>query len=448
MKKTYNPKSFLENLLDKTLKIGVDEADAVLYENTQMSAAFRLGKKEKIFKSDTRYFSLRVIKNKSQSVVSSSNLSRESVKRTIESAISMSEATPKDPNIGLAKEIEKTKEIKRTLKTYDPAIPTEKQLEERAVTVENAARSVKGITNSEGCIADWEKTKTWLIGSNGFLDHYTQTKHKIFVNVLAKKDGSMERDYEYRSTVFKKDLGDLKKIGISAGEKAIKRLNSRKIKTIKAPIIFDPRVAASVIKNLGDAINGNLISKGISFLNNDLHKLIFSKDISIIDDPMKQKGLKSRPFDTEGIAGKKLDIVKNGELKTWLLDLRTARKLGLKTTGNASRTISTSPEPASTNLYLSPGKLSPKKLIAETNECFYVTELMGTAVNLITGDYSRGACGYWMKNGEIAFPVSEVTIAGNLRNMFKNLSAANDLQFHYGTDAPTIRVEGMIIAGQ
>lgn len=448
MKKTYNPKSFLENLLEKTLKTGVDEADAVLYENSQISAAFRLGKKEKIFKSNTRYFSLRVIKKKSQSVVSSSNFSSESIKRTIESAVSMSDATPKDPNIGLAKETEKSKKIKETLKIHDPLTPTEKQLEERAITVEDAARSVKGITNSEGSTADWEKTKTWLIGSNGFLDRYTQTKHKIFVNVLAQKGDSMERDYEYRSTVFGKDLGNLKEIGVSAGEKAIKRLNPKKIKTIRAPIIFDPRVAASLVKNLSDAINGNLISKRISFLNNYLYKEIFPKEISIIDDPTKQKGLKSRPFDTEGIAGKKLNIVRNGELKTWLLDLRTARRLGLNTTGNAARTVSTSPEPAPTNLYLSPGKLSAKKLILETKECLYVTELMGTAVNLITGNYSRGACGYWMKNGEISFPVGEVTIAGNLKNMFKNLSAANDLHFYYGIDAPTIRIEGMTIAGQ
>ena len=231
-------------------------------------------------------------------------------------------------------------------------------------------------------------------------------------------------------------------------KRAIKRLNPKKIKTIRAPVIFDPRVASSLVKNLGDAINGNLISKGVSFLNNDMYKRIFPKDISVIDDPTKDKGLKSRPFDTEGIPGKKLDVVKNGELGTWLLDLRTARKLKLDTTGNASRTIATSPEPAPTNLYLAPGKLSPKKFISETKECLYVTELMGTAVNLVTGNYSRGACGYWMKNGEISFPVSEVTIAGNLRNMFKNLSAANDLRFYYGIDAPTIRTEGMTIAGQ
>ena len=344
--------------------------------------------------------------------------------------------------------MEKRKRISKILKTYDQLTPTEKQLETKAIKTEDAARSVKGITNSEGSVAEWEKIKTWLIGSNGFLDSYIQTKHKIFINVLAKKNNSMERDYEYRSTVFGKDLGDLEKIGISAGKRAIKRLNPKKIKTIRAPVIFDPRVASSLVKNLGDAINGNLISKGVSFLNNDMYKRIFPKDISVIDDPTKDKGLKSRPFDTEGIPGKKLDVVKNGELGTWLLDLRTARKLKLDTTGNASRTIATSPEPAPTNLYLAPGKLSPKKLISETKECLYVTELMGTAVNLVTGNYSRGACGYWMKNGEISFPVSEVTIAGNLRNMFKNLSAANDLRFYYGIDAPTIRIEGMTIAGQ
>ena len=258
----------------------------------------------------------------------------------------------------------------------------------------------------------------------------------------------MERDYDYTSAVYSEDLISPEEIGRSAGERALKRLSPQKVETIHAPVVFDPRVSRSIVGHVLNAINGASISRNTSFLKDKLGKRIFSEAISIIDDPHRRRGLRSRPFDAEGIPNKCLKVVENGILTSWLLDLRSARQLGFETTGHATRGAGCPPSPASSNVYLEANGISPTELINDIKSGLYITELIGMGVNGLTGDYSRGAAGFWIEDGLITYPVSEITIAGTLDQMFLNLSAANDLEYRYGTDAPTIRIDGMTIAGK
>jgi PmbA protein len=250
------------------------------------------------------------------------------------------------------------------------------------------------------------------------------------------------------SAVYGDDLKSPEEIGRSAGERAVKRLNPRKAKSQKVPVVFDPRVSNTLVNHLAGAINGAAIARGTSFLKGKLEEPVFSCGITIVDDPLRKRGLRSRPFDAEGIATERRKVVDDGILKTWLLDLRSARKLKMHTTGHAVRGTSSPPSPAATNLYMEPGELTPKELIAGISSGFYVTELMGFGLNAVTGDYSRGASGFWIEDGEITVPVAEVTVAGNLKDMYRNMTAANDLEFRYGVDAPTVRIEGLMVAGE
>jgi PmbA protein len=258
----------------------------------------------------------------------------------------------------------------------------------------------------------------------------------------------MEGDYDYTAAVFADDMESPEIIGASAGGKAIKRLNPKKAETAAVPIVYDTRVSKSLLGHLSAAINGASIARRSSFLKDKMGERVFPQGINIVDDPLRKRGLKSRPFDGEGAITRSLNLIEGGHLNTWIMDLRSARQLGLKTTGHASRGTSSPPSPSTSNLYLEPGEMSPEQLIKDIKQGLYVNELIGFGVNGVTGDYSRGASGFWIENGEISYPVSEVTIAGNLIEMFANLSVADDLQFRYGTDAPTVRVEGMTVAGR
>jgi len=257
----------------------------------------------------------------------------------------------------------------------------------------------------------------------------------------------MERDYDYSAARHAGDLESIEKIGRSAGERAVKRLNPRKVETRRVPVVYDPRVAGSLVGHLASAINGASIARKTSFLRERMGERLFPKGIRIVDDPLRPRGLRSHPFDGEGVAGKELAVIDDGMLTSWFLDSATARELSLTTTGHASRGVSSSPSPSPTNLHLAAGRASPQELIAAIKDGFYITDLIGMGANLVTGDYSRGASGLWIENGELTFPVSEVTIAGHLNDMFGSLEPANDLVFRYGTNAPTVRVEGLTVAG-
>jgi len=286
-----------------------------------------------------------------------------------------------------------------------------------------------------------------LVTSHGFRGAYVGSRHSLSAMAIAGEGTGMERDYDFTSALHASDLEDPARIGRNAGERAVKRLNPRKVETRRVPVVYDPRVAGSLVGHLASAINGASIARKTSFLKDRMGEQLFPKGIRIIDDPLRKRGLRSHPFDGEGVGGRPLAVIEDGVLKSWFLDSATARELSLVTTGHASRGVSSSPSPSPTNLHLEAGRASPNELIAAIKDGFYVTDLIGMGANLVTGDYSRGASGLWIENGTLTYPVSEVTIAGHLKDIFAALEPANDLTFKYGTNAPTVRVEGLTVAG-
>ncbi len=438
--------SLLDDLIARAKKRGADAADAVLAEGVSLSHAQRLGKVEKLERAEGYDLGLRVLIGKQKAIVSSNDRSAAALDELVDRALAMAKTVPEDPFCGLAEPAALARNWP-TLDLEDPLEPAPELLIARARAAEAAARDVAGVTNSEGAEASWSRARVSLAASNGFAGSYAGTNHGVSVAVLAGTGTGMERDYDFSSAVWAADLADPKMIGTSAGTRAVKRLNARKVATCQVPVIFDPRVAGGLLRHLVGAISGPAIARGTSFLKDKLGQRIFPAGFTIVDDPHKKRGLRSKPFDGEGVRNMRRAIVADGVIETWLLDLRSARQLKLTSTGHASRGTSGPPAPSPTNLYLEPGAVTAQELIGDVVKGFYVTELMGMGVNGITGDYSRGAAGFWIENGELAYPVSEVTIAGNLKEMFLHLTPANDLVFKTGIDAPTTRVDGMTLAG-
>ena len=439
-------RALLDALVAKARRAGADAADAVLFEGVSLSHAQRLGNTEKLERSESYDLGLRVLLGKRQAIVSSNDRGAERFDELVARAIAMANAVPEDPYCGLAS----PEEIARgwpDLDMVDSAEPTPETLVARATAAEEAARAVPGVTNSEGAEASWGRSRVMLLASNGFAGGYASTGHSVSVSVLAGEGMAMERDDDFSSAVHAGDLRDPQAVGRTAGERAVRRLGARKVPTCQVPVVYDPRVASSLVRHLAGAISGPAIARRTSFLQDKLGKRIFPASISIIDDPHRRRGLRSKPFDGEGIANARRAIIADGVLTTWLLDLASARQLGLRSTGHAARGTSSPPGPSPNNLWLEPGPITAGELIGDIDKGFYVTELMGMGVNGVTGDYSRGAAGFWIERGKLAYPVSEVTVAGNLKDMFQHLTAASDLEFKTGIDAPTLRVDGMTIAG-
>src|SRR5271168_1664754 len=445
-KEAANDIDLLQDLVARAKKAGADAADAVLVEGISLSHARRLGKTEKLERSEGQDLGLRVLVGKRQAMVSSSDRSPRMLAELVERTLAMARAVPEDPFCGLADPDEITRDWP-SLDMLDPEEPSAETLIERARAAEDAALAVTGVTNSEGAEAGWGRSSIALAASNGFAGSYAGTSHGVSASVIGGSGTGMERDYDFSSAIFAADLRDPAEIGKSAGERAVKRLGAKKMPTCRCPVVFDPRVARSFISHLLGAISGPSIARGTSFLKDRLGDRIFPEAITIIDDPHRQRGLRSKPFDGEGIANRRRAIVDKGVLTTWLLDLRSSRQLGLKTTGHAARGTSSPPSPAATNVWIEPGALSPTELMADIESGFYVSEMMGMGANGVTGDYSRGAAGFWIEKGEIAFPVSEMTVAGNLKDIFARLVAADDLEFKAGADSPTLRVDDLTVAG-
>jgi len=442
-----NSPELLSDLLEKAKARGADAADAVFARSDAISHAQRMGAVEKLERSEERDLGLRVIIGKQQAVVSSNDLTPDKLDELVDRAIAMARTVPEDPYCGLANPDQLFQGPVPDLGICDEAEPPAEALIERARACEEAALAVEGVTNSEGAEADWSRWDIALAGSNGFVGEYSGSRHSVGASVLAGEGTGMESDYEYSSVVFGEDLEDPVAVGRTAGERSVARLNPRKAPTAKVPVVFDPRVAGGLARHLAGAINGSAIARGTSFLKDSMGQQVLSKGISLVDDPHRPRGLGSKPFDAEGLVNQERRLVDDGTLASWVLDLRTGRQLGLASTGNASRGTSAPPSPSTTNLYLTAGELDPEALIADIDSGFYVTSLMGMGINLVTGDYSRGASGFWIENGAKAYPVSEMTIAGNLRDIYLNLTTANDLEFKYATNAPTLRIEGMTVAG-
>lgn len=438
--------NLLDDLIRKAKGAGADAADAVLFDSASLSLSQRFGKTEKLERSESGDLGLRVFIGKRQAIVSSTDRSAKALDELVERAVAMARVVPEDPFCGLA-DPEQIYTTLPELDVCDPSEPSAELLIERARVAEEAALAVEGVTNSEGADAGWSRSTIAIAASNGFTGSYGGSRQSLSASVLAGTGTGMERDYDYDSKVYGSDLRDPASIGREAGERAIRRLNPRRVKSCKVPVVFDPRVSRGLLGHLTGSISGPSIARGTSFLKDKMGQRIFAAGITIVDDPHVKRGLRSRPFDAEGVATTRRNLIEDGHLTTWLLDLRSARQLGLSTTGHAARGTSGPPGPAPANVYMAPGTKSRDELLAEIPNGFYVTELMGTGVNGVTGDYSRGAAGYWIENGRIAYPVTELTIAGNLKEMFLNLEPASDLELRFGMDAPTIRIDGLTIAG-
>jgi len=438
--------SLAERLIKAARAAGADTADAVAMRSVSQSVDVRDGAVEESQRAEGNDVGLRVMVGKKQAVVSTNDLSSDGVKALAERAVAMARVAPEDKYAGLADQDRLAKSFP-DLDLIDRELPDTAALEAMARRAEDAGRAVKGVTKSGGAGASAGIGGMVLVTSHGFSGSYLGSRHSVSMQAIAGEGTGMETDYDFSSALHATDLDDPEKIGRTAGEKAVARLNPRKVSTRKVPVVFDWSIAGSVVGHLVSAINGSSIARKTSFLKDKMGERIFAAGINIIDDPLRKRGLRSRPFDGEGVAGKRMALIEDGVLKTWILDSATARELGLATTGHAGRSASSTPSPSATNLHLEPGKLSPEELIKDIDEGFYVTDLIGSGANMITGDYSRGAAGFWIEKGQRTYPVSEVTIAGNMLDMFRTVTPANNLTFRYGTNAPTIRLEGLTIAG-
>lgn len=437
----------LNDLVGKALRAGADAADAVDITSIGLSHAQRLGEVEHVERSESRDLGLRVFFGKKQAVASSTDPRPEALVEVVERAVAMAKAVPDDEHCGLADPSEILTGDVPELDIADSEEPSTEVLAERARECEAAARGVPGVTNSEGAEASWSSSDIAIASSNGFVGGYRSTGQGFWVAVLAGEGTGMERDHESTSATFAADLDAPSYVGQTAGERAVARLNPRKVETQQVPVIYAPRVSNGLVGHFAGAVNGAAVARGTSFLKDSMGERIFPEGVHIIDDPHRKRGHRSKPFDAEGLPNPAMHLVEDGVLENWVLDLSTARKLGLSSNGRASRGTSSPPSPGTTNLYMTAGKVTPDDLIVDITEGFYVTELMGFGINGVTGDYSRGASGFWIESGRVAYPVSEVTIAGNLKDMFLNMRQADDLRFKYGTNAPTIRIDGMTVAG-
>jgi PmbA protein len=427
---------------------GADAADAVLVVGTSLSVQQRLGKTEHVERSEGRDLGLRVFVGRKAAIVSSTAFDPAGFAELAERAVAMARVVPDDPYTGLAE----TAAIGATpdsacLDLADAAEPDAPALADRAKAAEEAALGVAGVTNSEGAEAGYGRSEVVLATSAGFAGSTVRTSHSVSATALAGSGTDMQRDYDYHTTVHLGDLDDPAVIGRSAGERAVARLNPARPATAKLPVVYDPRIAGGLLGHLAGAINGASVARGTTFLKDKLGERIFAPGIAIHDDPLRVRGLRSKSWDGEGTPTAARTLIDDGVLTTWLLDSRSARQLRLVSTGHAARGTGGPPAPSASNLYLAPGALSPAELMADIKLGLYVTELIGMGVNLITGDYSRGAAGFMIRDGALAEPVAEITIAGTLPEMFARLTPANDLVFRRGADAPTVRIDGMTMAG-
>jgi PmbA protein len=438
--------NLLVDLLKWAKAAGADAADALYVNGESISVAQRMGEREKLESSEGRDLGLRVFVGQRQAFVSSTDFAPAALRTLAQRAVDMARAVPEDPVCGIAPE-ELLARSWPDLDLDDKRRPSARSLLAMAAEAEDAARAVKGVTNSEGAEASWGRTSVALAASNGFTGGYRRSGFSLSCSVLGGEGTGMERDYEWSSAVHFEDLMAPAKVGRNAGKFVVRRLNPRKAQSARVPVVYDRRVSGGLIGHLASAVNGRAVARGTSFLKDSMGEKIFADGIRILDNPRRLRGLGSRPFDAEGLPTRRYAVIDDGHLTTWLLDLAAARQLKLKPTGHASRGTSGPPSPTTSNFYLEKGKLSVGELIGDIKSGLFITDLIGFGVNGVTGDYSRGASGFWIENGKLGWPVSGITVAGNLKDMFLNMTPANDLQFKGATNAPTVRIEGLTVAG-
>ena len=436
-----------ERLVKAARAAGADTADAVALRSLSLGIEVRDGAVEESESAEGDDLGLRVLVGKRQAVVSTNDLSDAGTAALATRAVAMAKAAPEDAYAGLAAESQLA-HFFPDLDLLDRHLPPVAELEKLARAAEAAGLAVTGVAKSGGASASAGIGGMVLVTSHGFRGAYLGSSHGISMTAIAGEGTGMERDYDYSSVRHASDLDSPDKIGRTAGERAVARLNPRKVTTRKVPVVFDRRVANTLVSHLASAVNGSSVARKTSFLREKMGAKLFADGVRIVDDPLRKRGLRSHPFDGEGVAGKRLALIDDGTLRSWILDCATARELGLTTTGHAQRGVSSVPSPAPSNLHMEAGSLTPDELIADIKDGFYVTDLIGMGVNMVTGDYSRGASGFWIENGKRTYAVSEVTIAGHLFDIFRSLTPANDLEFRQGTNAPTVRLEGLTVAGQ
>ncbi|WP_264211670.1 TldD/PmbA family protein [Leisingera thetidis] len=446
---TQSPQALCHALIDAARKAGADAADAMAAEGSSLSIEVRTGKLEHAERSEGTDLGLRVFVGKRQALVSSSDMRPETIRAMAERAVAMAREAPEDPYAGLADPSQLAKDWDlAALELEDPSgEPEPAALQADALAAEAACQAIDGITQVQSSAAGYGRHVVHMAATNGFSGGYRRTGRSLSCTGIAGSGAGMERDHDGDSRTYQADLRSAQEIGRTAGQRAIARVGARKPKTGSFPVLFDERISSSLIGHLLSAANGAAIARGSSWLKDSLGRQVLPETLSVVEDPHRPRISGSRPFDGEGLPTRRRTVVDNGVLTGWTLDLASARKLGLESTGNAARGIGGVPSPSTWNIALTQGEASREDLIAQMGTGLLVTSMIGSTINPNTGDYSRGASGFWVENGEISYPVNECTIAGNLLDMLRRIVPANDARQHLSTVVPSLLVEGMTLAG-
>lgn len=443
---THDLLSITSDVVAMALKAGATSADALAISSRSQDVSLRHGVIEEFEQSESQDVGLRVFVGQSAALIGGSVLTREGLQRLVDRAIAMAKLAPPDPYAGIAA----PEQLVGDVADLDLVSKTEldmDQLKALALRAEDAALNVKGVTRSNGASASASRRHVAMAASNGFAKGWERTSFGTSASVVAGEGTGMERDYDGHGATHFEDMDQPEKIGTTAGERAVARLNPRKIASQTCPVIYDRRVASSLFGHLLGGISGAAIARGTSFLKEDMGKAVFSPHVTLVEDPHRLRGPGSRPFDGEGLPTVRRNIIDKGKLTTWIMDLRSSRQLGLAPTGHGSRGLTSPPGASPSNLHVEAGVRSPEDMMRDMGTGLLVTEFIGSTINMVTGDYSRGASGYWIEGGEIAYPVSGITVAGNLRDMFANLEPASDLIFRGGMNVPSCHLGNMTIAG-
>lgn len=434
-----------ESLVERGIAAGASAADALYVGGSSSSVEVRLGELEAVSRSEGEQIGLRLFVGQRSATVASSDLSDEVLGTLVERCLAMANEAPEDSYSGLAPEVLLERGELPWLDSYDPFEPDQSELKSRALEAERAALAVEGVTNSSGASASASGNIMALATSGGFSGAYRSSGHGCSASVVAGEGATMQRDHAWHSARFLEDLDNAAEIGAKAGARAVARLNPTRPKPGKYPVIFDPRVSSSLLSHFSGAISGSSVARKTSFLQDKMGEAIFARGVTIVDDPLRLRGLRSRPFDAEGVHVARCELVSNGVLKSWIAESASARQLGIEPTGHAARGAGGAPGAAPSNLYIEAGQRSREELLSVFPEAVLIIELIGQGVNAVTGDYSRGAVGFMVRGGEIAEPVAEITIASNLIDMFATLEPGADLEFRRGIDAPTILIPEMTV---
>lgn len=438
----------LNDIVKAALKAGADAAEAVSADRRSLSVGVRNGKLEDVEREESRDLGLRVFVGQRQASVSASDLSPATQARLVERAVAMARLAPEDPHAGFAPEDRLARGPFIDLDLFDPSERSTQTLEQVSAEAEAAALAVPGVARSEGGHAGWSSSRWRLVTSHGFDGAYEGSAFSLGVGVIAEKDGAMERGGESRSTRHLSDLPGADLIGRTAGERAVARVGPRKIASTTAPVIFDNRMAGQIVSPAIGAISGPSIARGTSFLKDRMGQRVFAEGVTLIDDPFRPRGMGSTPFDDEGVAVQKRALFDDGVLTTWLLNSAAARQLGLETTGHASRGLAGPSGVSTHNLHMEPGKRDLAGLMADADTGLLVTSMFGPSLNGNTGDWSAGVSGFWFENGVIAYPVSEVTVAGKLTDLYLRIERGSDLEFRGGFNVPSLMFDAVAIAGK